>query len=107
MNILTKLLKRKGIEKIEDLSTDERVVFDNYKATLAKEQLTIEDFKRFLETQVEIIKGKWTNYDLENTKKAELIPYFTTYSTLLNIIDSPRQERETLERHLNQLINQE
>lgn len=105
MNILTKLLKRKGIEKIEDLSTDERVVFDNYKATLAKEQLTIEDFKRFLETQITIIEGKWKNYDLENAKKAELIPYHTVYKTLLQAIEAPLVEKRALEEVLLQQIN--
>jgi hypothetical protein len=105
MNILTKLLKRKGIEKIEDLSADERVVFDNYKATLAKEQLTIEDFKRFLETQITIIEGKWKNYDLENAKKAELIPYHTVYKTLLQAIEAPLVEKRALEEVLLQQIN--
>lgn len=105
MNILTKLLKRKGIEKIEDLSADERVVFDNYKATLAKEQLTIEDFKRFLETQITIIEGKWKNYDLENAKKAELIPYHTVYKTLLQAIEAPLVEKRALEEVLLQQVN--
>lgn len=105
MNILTKLLKRKGIEKIEDLSTEERVVFDNYKATLAKEQLTIEDFKRFLETQITIIEGKWKNYDLENAKKAELIPYHTVYKTLLQAIEAPLVEKRALEEVLTQQVN--
>jgi hypothetical protein len=105
MNILTKLLKRKGIEKIEDLSADERVVFDNYKATLAKEQLTIEDFKKFLETQITIIEGKWKNYDLENAKKAELIPYHTVFKTLLQAIEAPLVEKRALEEVLLQQIN--
>lgn len=103
--LLAKLLQRKGIESLEDLSKEEKVVFQNYDKILSKENLTVEDIKKFLQTQVTVIEGKWKNLDMENVKKAELIPYHTVYKVLLQAIDSPLQEKEALETYLNQQIN--
>ena len=98
--LLQKLLKKKGIEKVEDLSSDERTIFDNYERILSKEKLEIEDIKKFLETQLVIIENKWKDYNLENSKKAELISYHTVYKTLLQTIDAPLVERKSLEDYL-------
>lgn len=99
------MLQRKGIESTEDLSNEEKVVFQNYDKILSKETLTIDDIKKFLQTQVTIIEAKWKDLNLENTKKAELIPYHTCYKVLLQSIDAPLQEKEALELYLNQQIN--
>jgi hypothetical protein len=101
-SLLQKLLKRKGIETLEELSTDERVVFDNYNKVLSKETLTIDDLRKFLEIQVSVIEGKWRDH--ENTRKAELIPYHTCYKVLLQAIDAPQAERKALEDYLNQQL---
>lgn len=103
-DILYRLLNKRGL-KVEELDNDEKAQFETWNAILSKEELTLEDVKQFCLTQCEIIKGKWSNYDLENAKKAEFIPYFTVYSTLLQVIQSPKVARENLEKHLLQLIN--
>lgn len=103
-DILYRLLNKRGL-KVDELDKEEKAQFENWNAILSKEELTLEDVKQFCQTQCEIIKGKWSNYDLENAKKAELIPYFTVYSTLLQVIQSPKVARENLEKHLLQLIN--
>lgn len=103
-DILTKLLRKRGIDSLDQLDKEEKQTFENWQKILSKEELTLEDVKHFCQTQCEIIKGKWSNYDLENAKKAELIPYFTVYNTLLAAIDSPKSARSQLEQHLNQLV---
>ena len=103
--ILQKLLYKKGIESIDQLSPEEKSIFDNWEKVLSKDELTIDDVKEFCKTQCEIIEGKWKDYEMPNTKKAEMIPYHTVYKTLLQVIDSPRSAREQLEQHLNQLLN--
>ena len=103
--LLQKLLQRKGIESLDEMSKDEKIVFQGYEKILSKETLTIEDIKKFLETQTFIIESKWKDYDTTNQKKAELIPYHTCYKTLLSAIDAPLKEKEALEMHLNQIIN--
>lgn len=102
--LLTKLLRKRGIESIEELDAEEVKTFQEWQAVLSKEELTIKDIKDFCQTQVDMIENKWTDLNLEQTKKAELIPYHTVYKTLLRAIDSPKAIREALEKNLIQLI---
>lgn len=99
-SLLHKLLKKRGIESPEELTAEEKRDFDNWREVLSKETLTIGDIKEFCETQCEIIKQKWSDYNVEQQKKSELIPYFTVYNTLLSAIDSPKIAREALEKQL-------
>lgn len=101
--LLTKLLHKRGIKGADELTTEERVQWDQWQGVLSKEELTIVDLKEFCKTQIEIIKGKWKDFNSEEKRKAELIPYFTVYDTILAAIDSPKVAREALERQLMQL----
>ena len=103
LGILHKLLQKRGIESLDQLTTEEKKDFDTWEKILSKEELTVEDIKRFCSTQCEIIETKWQDYSVEQSKKAELIPYHTVYKTLLAAIDSPKAAREQLEQQLNQL----
>ena len=111
-NLLSKWLEKHKVDNPEKLdnsrmldgSPNERQTFKIYNEILSKPELTLEDVKKFCQTQVEIIEGKWKNLDLENMKKAEMIPYHTVYRTLLTAIDSPRSARESLEKQLNELL---
>ena len=104
-DILGQLLRKRGLDSIEELDKEEKDTFENWQATLSKEELTIEDVKKFCQSQVDVIEGKWQDLNIEQTKKAELIPYHTVYNLLLKVIDSPKEAKEALEKHLNQLIH--
>ncbi len=112
-SFIAKLLKKNKVESIDELddepmpdgSPTEKVTFQQWEATLSKPDITVADIKKFCETQVEIIEGKWRDFNTENVKKAELIPYHTVYRALASRIDAPQAEREQLEKHLIQLIN--
>ena len=100
--ILEKLLKKRGINDLEELDKEEKATFENWQATLTKDELTVEDIKVFLQGQISVIEGKWAGPD--GIMKAELIPMHTCYKLLLSAINSPRSAREALEKNLNQLI---
>ncbi len=104
MNILEKLLKHRGLKSVEDLDTEEKVTFENWRKILSKEEVTIKDFQEFCKVQISIIETKWKDLNIEQSKKAELIPYHTVYKTLEQILNAPRSEREQLEAQLNQLL---
>ena len=104
-HLLTKLFKKRGITDPNDLSTEEKQIFDGWQKVLSKEELTLQDVKEFCSGQVGIIENKWRDYNLSNERKAELIAYHTVYKTLLTAIDSPQTAREALEQYLNQLTN--
>ena len=110
--LIEKLLFRKGIADLKDLddtpmpdgSPTEKQKFEEWNATLSKEELTVDDIKDFCRAQIAMIDGKWADLNTTNEKKAELIPYHTVYRLFLLAIDSPRSARENLEKQLNQLI---
>lgn len=103
-NLIEKIFKKRGIADANDLSEEEKRDFDNWQKILSKDTLTIEDLRQFLQNQIDVITGKWQDYSLENTKKAEMIAYFTCYKTILQVLDSPKQAREQLEQQLNLLL---
>mgnify|MGYP001563727878 CR=1 FL=1 len=103
MNILARILEKRGIKDAKELDTDEREAFEGYQRTLSKPDITIENVKEFLHIQLQVIEGKWKSYDMQN--KADLIPYHTVYKVLLDILNSPQAEREQLEKYLIQLHN--
>lgn len=112
MSILDIFLKKKGVASPEELdntpnsdgSPTEREVFDKWRATLSKDELTTEDIKNFCGMQKEMIESKWRDLNLAQSKKAEMIPYHTVYSILISAINAPKAEREQLENQLNQLL---
>jgi hypothetical protein len=104
--LLYDLLVKRGIKNISELEAEERRDYENWQAVLSKEELNLEDIKQFCNTQCDIIKQKWSDYNIAEAKKAELIPYFTFYNMLLTAIDSPKTGREALEKRLIELIKQ-
>ena len=103
-DILNRILQKRGV-KYEDLDKEEKKQFEDWKLVLTKDELTVEDIKNFCQQQVDIVNGKWQDLNLEQAKKAELIPYYTVYNLLLKVIDSPKEAKESLEKNLVQLIN--
>lgn len=102
-NLLTKLLNKKGIKSTLDMTPEEKQTFENWDKTLSKKELTLEDIKHYCQNQLDIIEGKWKDMGINQAKKAELLPYYTVYKSILNAISSPQAARESLEQYLNQL----
>lgn len=103
LDILNQLLQKRGVT-YDELREDEKVQFGQWKLVLTKDELTTQDIKNFCQQQVDIIEAKWSDLNLEQTKKAEMIPYHTVYNLLLKVIDSPKEAKEALEKNLRQLI---
>lgn len=103
-DILQKLLKKRGLDSANELDPEEKATFETWRAVLNKDELTVDDIINFCQSQVSAIENKWTDLNLEQSKKAELIPYHTVYKLLLAAIESPKDAREALEKNLTQLI---
>jgi len=96
-------VKELDTSAMPDGSPTEREEFEKYREILSREDLTLEDVKEFCASQIAIIEVKWKDYNLENSKKAELIPYYTVYKAILSAIDGPKVAREAAERQLIEL----
>lgn len=104
-SLLTRLLNKRGIRDPQELSEEERKTFDQWRMVLSKDELSVSDIREFCSYQIGLIEMKWRDNSIENSKKAELIPYHTVYKMILTAIDGPKIAREQVENQLNQLIN--
>lgn len=109
MSILSKLLQKRGIEKIDDLDEVEKKTYQEWHRVLSKEKLTIEDIEEFCQNQVNGIELKWKELDWVESREQQIrsITAHTIYKTLLGVIKSPQVEREQLEKYLEDLIKHE
>lgn len=103
MSILGDILTKRKL-KFDELSQEEQQTFKEWQLVLNKEELTTEDIKNFCRNQLEVIEGKWADLNLDQEKKAQLIPYHTVYKLLLMAIEAPKSAKEALEKNLLQLI---
>ena len=102
ISLLTKLLNKRGIEKEEDLSKEEKEIFDKYKLVLSGDLVTIETLKEFCRSQIISIENKCDGVTpLTTLQQASL----HVYMTLLKAIEAPEAERASLEQYLTQLIS--
>lgn len=105
MSILDKLLKKRGIEHIEELSQEERVQFDNWNRVLSKETLKLEDIETHCKNEVKKIQDKFKdsrNVEDDRFYKACL----HVYLNILALFEADQVQRESLEKHLNQILNE-
>ncbi len=100
---LSQLLQKRGIEREEDLSPDEKAVFDRYKAVLNGETVTVDKIREFCDSQIKLIQAKFAD-SAPNGNDLYLKACLHVYLNILKAIDTPEMEREALERHLTSLI---
>lgn len=101
MNVLSKLLTKRGIEKIEDLAPEEKEVFQRWQVILTGESVTVDSLKAFCRSQINIIEDKADGITPLTTLQQACIH---VYKNLLKAIETPEAERESLELYLTQLI---
>ena len=104
MSILSRLLEKKGIKSPEELTPEERVDFDNWKKVLSKEDIKLSDVEEFCSSSIRSIEAKFKDLDNSKEKIERLVLLHSVYSSMKNLINSPRAEREQLEKYLTQLL---
>jgi len=103
VNLLSKILQKKGIKDTSELSPEERQDFDRWKAILSKD-VSVETIKDFCKFQISVIENKFATGENTDKQDAFLKASLNVYLNLLKAIEAPKQEREALERYLQDLI---
>ena len=102
--LIEKLLKKRGIERIEDLSPSEKETYDRWQKALSTEPITIEKLTDFIKEQ----KGKAENLitDADNSPQKDMFlkASLNIYRSLLGLVGSPEVEKKSLEEYLQQLL---
>ena len=103
--LLSKLLKKRGIENIEDLSQEEVEWFKEKEGIMGLgDEITLKDFDRFCRNQISLVEDQWKNLDNLPRKNERLILLHNVYSAILKTITGSKLERELLEDYLQQLL---
>lgn len=101
-NVINKLLEKRGIEKVEDLSAEEQATYQKWRLILTGDSVTIDSLKEFCASQIKIIESK-----CDGTNPLSLLQQASihVYINLLKTIEAPEAERESLEKYLTQIVN--
>lgn len=99
---LTKLLEKRGIDKIEDLAPEERDTFNKWKLVLSGDTVTLDSIKEFCTAQIRVIESRCDGITPLTILQQACIH---VYVNLLKAIEAPEAERESLEKYLTQLVN--
>lgn len=102
--LLTQLLEKWGITKIEDLTIVEKADFDRWNEVLNVEDITVENIEAFIRSEKSKVEDKLANPEIPREQRLELLPYLSIYKALLGLIASPKVEREQAEKSLEQLL---
>lgn len=102
--LLEKFLKKQKIESVTELRGDEKETFDRWEKILSEGEITVDKIAEFCQNQINLIESKWQELDNSDKKNDRLVLLHTVYRAILSTIKSPAAERESLERYLNQLL---
>lgn len=101
---IKELLEKRHID-IKDLTEEEKKTFDRWETTLQGKELTVQKIQDFCAIQQSDIESKWENLDNPTLKNERLIIAHTIYGKILRMISATEKERESLVKHLDELID--
>jgi hypothetical protein len=102
--LINKVLKRRGIKDLNELSNEERADYDRWKKVMTGDVVTIPMMKDFMKAQIHILETRFAVGDTNEKQDAFYKACLHVYLNLLQIISAPEAERASLERYLQSLI---
>ena len=104
--LIQKILEKKKINKISELSVDEKVEYDRWNAIIEGSEITVPKIREFCESQVRLIEGRYAGGEATDKQDTMLRASLHIYLNLIKLIDSPEIERGNLEKYLTQILTQ-
>ena len=104
--LIQKILEKKKINKISELSPDEKVEYDRWNAIIEGSEITVPKIKEFCESQIRLIEGRYASGEATDKQDIMLRASLHIYLNLIKLIDSPEIERGNLEKYLSQILTQ-
>lgn len=104
ISLITKLLQKRGIKDVNELSPEEKGTFESWEKILSGSEVSVKSISTFCEHNIRTVEAQFKNLDTSKEKLERLVLLHTVYSSLLGIINSPQAEKEALERYLNSLL---
>jgi len=100
---LSRYLKKIGVLKFEDLNVEEKETYRNWEVALSGRNITEQDYKQFLEMELDQAVTRLTEIDLsreaETFRKVEV----KFIKKVLTFLDMPQVEKKMLEGQIESL----
>ena len=103
-NILSRILQKRGIKDVTELTKEEQVDFGNWQTILNKEEITVKDITKLCDSVIGAIENQFGDIELSNEKIAKLTLQHSIYKKIRNLMNAPRAERESLVEYLTSLL---
>jgi hypothetical protein len=100
--MLDQILQKLNLKSIDDLKPAEKATWMQWASILGKQDVTIEDLKKFLPGELERATVELRKHDNSAPKDAYYKAYGDILSTITKVIVTPAQERESLKAMLKQ-----
>jgi hypothetical protein len=94
--MLQQILEKLGIRSIDDLKPAERETWRQWGEILARHELTTDDIKAFLTTELARANGELHSFDNSDRKEMFYKAYAVFSETLLKAISAPQREKDQL-----------
>lgn len=103
-SVLSNLLEKLGLNYV-DLTEEERKTYDEYAQVLSQPDVTIDDLKKFIPTQVERLESEQNDY--RNTKEKDLFlkAQIRNLKMIHSFIQGPEARKKWLEDTLNKQLS--
>lgn len=102
---ISKVLQKRGIKDISELTAEEKEEFDRWQTILKKEDTTIKDVIVFCESQIDIIESAFKDIDTPTQRMERLVLQHSIYKALIAFISGPQKEKEQLRQYLTSQLS--
>lgn len=103
MSKLHSLLERLGL-KYEDLTEEEKKTYTEWNETLIQSEVTIDDLKKFIPSQIEQLEQSQNSYENSKDKDLFLKAQIRNLKMIHAFLLGPEQRRKWLEQHIESRI---
>ena len=103
MSSLHNLLDKLGL-KYEDLTEEEKKTYTEWSQTLSQPEVTIDDLKKFIPSQIEQLEHSQNDYQNSKEKDLFLKAQIRNLKMIHAFILGPEQRRKWLESHIQSRI---
>lgn len=100
MSVLDAFLKKIGVQKYDDLNSEEKDTFREWEIGLQGRTVTETDYRNFLETELEIAVSRLTDVDLKKEDEIFRKVEVRFIKKILHLLDMPKMEKKLLEEQI-------
>lgn len=102
-NVLSEVLKKKGIKDASELQGEEKETFEQWRKTLTEEPVTVDSIEGFCNYQISYLETQMKELDRSPERTERIVLLHTVYKSILGLITGPKEAKKQLIEYLRTL----